>query len=264
MLMKSLLEISDLSIQYPRAASPLLEHISLGFACGEVTALLGPNGCGKTSLLRAISGELDYSGRIHLFGRPQADWYRSQSEHRALARRYGLLAQHSNVNFAFTSREVVQLGLGPGSLSRVEQGDRVEHFMQRADVWHLRDRLFPSLSGGEKQRVQLARVLSQLSLAEPGEEKILLLDEPTSALDLKHQHQVLALAGEIAGENTAVVAVLHDLNLAARYADRMVMLANGQVQADGTPAALLQPDLVERVYGYRGQLVDMAGYRALL
>ncbi|WP_241301377.1 heme ABC transporter ATP-binding protein [Microbulbifer elongatus] len=259
-----LLEISDLSIQYPRASSPLLEHISLGFACGEVTALLGPNGCGKTSLLRAISGELDHSGRIQLFGRPQADWYRSQQDHRALARRYALLTQHSNLSFAFTSREVVQLGLGPGSLSRSEQGERVDQFMQRADVWRLRDRLFPSLSGGEKQRVQLARVLSQLSLADPGDEKILLLDEPTSALDLKHQHEVLALAGEVAGENTAVVAVLHDLNLAARYADRMVMLANGRIQADGTPAELLQPDLVEQVYGYRGQLVDMVGYRALL
>ncbi|WP_105102047.1 heme ABC transporter ATP-binding protein [Microbulbifer pacificus] len=258
------LEISDLSIRYPRAASSLLERISLGFAGGEVTALLGPNGCGKTSLLRAISGELDYRGNIRLFGRPQADWYRSQSEHRALARRYGLLAQHSNLNFAFTCREVVQLGLGPGSLSRAEQGERVEHFMQRADVWHLRDRLFPSLSGGEKQRVQLARVLSQLSLADPGDDKILLLDEPTSALDLKHQHDVLSLAREVAGEGTAVVAVLHDLNLAARYADRMVMLADGRIQADGAPAELLQPELVERVYGYRGRLVDVAGYRALL
>lgn len=259
-----LLEVTDLTIQYPRAAAPLLEHISLGFACGEVTALLGPNGCGKTSLLRAISGELDYRGNIRLFGRPQADWYRRQNDHRALARRYGLLPQHSNLNFAFTCGEVVQLGLAPGSLSRAEQEERIGHFMQRADVWHLRDRLFPSLSGGEKQRVQLARVLSQLSLADAGDKKILLLDEPTSALDLKHQHDVLALAREVAGDNAAVVAVLHDLNLAARYADRLVMLANGQVQADGNPAELLQPELVEQVYGYRGQLVDVAGYRMLL
>ncbi|MBY6210271.1 heme ABC transporter ATP-binding protein [Microbulbifer agarilyticus] len=259
-----LLEISDLSIHYPRAQSPLLEHISLNFHCGEVTALLGPNGSGKTSLLRAISGELQYSGHIQLLGRPQADWYRSQKALRALARRYGLLAQHSNLNFAFTCREVVQLGLGPGSLSRTEQETRIQHYMQCADVWHLRDRLFPSLSGGEKQRVQLARVLSQLSLADPGDEKILLLDEPTSALDLKHQHDVLALAREVADEKTAVIAVLHDLNLAARYADRMVMLAQGRIQADGTPADLLQPALIEQVYGYRGQLVDVAGYSALL
>ncbi|WP_288131322.1 heme ABC transporter ATP-binding protein [Microbulbifer sp.] len=259
-----LIRISNLCITYPRAPSPLLQDINLGFAAGQVTALLGPNGCGKTSLLRAISGELPHSGSIQLFGRPQEAWYRTQKEHRQLARRYGLLPQHSNLSFAFTCREVVQLGLAPGSLSVREQGERIEHFMQRADVWHLRDRLFPSLSGGEKQRVQLARVLSQLSLAERGDEKILLLDEPTSALDLKHQHQVLALARAIAGENTAVVSVLHDLNLAARYADRMVMLAEGRVQADGTPTELLQPELVEQVYGYRGQLVDVAGYRALL
>nr|WP_010131719.1 heme ABC transporter ATP-binding protein [Microbulbifer agarilyticus] len=259
-----LLKISDLSIRYPRAESPLLEHISLDFHCGQVTALLGPNGCGKTSLLRAISGELSYAGHIQLLGRPQADWYRSQKARRALARRYGLLAQHSNLNFAFTCREVVLLGLGPGSLSRAQQDTRIQHFMQRADVWHLRDRLFPSLSGGEKQRVQLARVLSQLSLADPSDEKILLLDEPTSALDLKHQHEVLALAREVADEKTAVIAVLHDLNLAARYADRMVMLARGRIQADGPPADLLQPALIEQVYGYRGQLVDVAGYSALL
>ncbi|WP_226663641.1 heme ABC transporter ATP-binding protein [Microbulbifer aggregans] len=259
-----LIQIADLAIHYPRAAEPLLADINLVFHSGEVTALLGPNGSGKTSLLRAVSGEQPHSGQITLFGRAQADWYRSQSDQRQLARRYGLLPQHSNLSFAFTCREVVQLGLAPGSLSRLEQGERIEQFMQRADVWHLRDRLFPSLSGGEKQRVHLARVLAQLSLANPGEERVLLLDEPTSALDLKHQHHVLALAREMAGENTAVVAVLHDLNLAARYADRMVMLARGRVQADGHPTELLQPELVERVYGYRGQLVDMEGYRALL
>ncbi|WP_160152473.1 heme ABC transporter ATP-binding protein [Microbulbifer sp. ALW1] len=259
-----LIQIDNLGISYPRAGTPLLEGISLEFAAGQLTALLGPNGCGKTSLLRAISGELSHSGNIRLFGRPQQDWYRTPKDHRQLARRYGLLPQHSNLNFAFTCAEVVELGLAPGSLSRVEQGERVEHFMRRADVWHLRDRLFPSLSGGEKQRVQLARVLSQLSLADGDDARILLLDEPTSALDLKHQHQVLALAREVADENTAVVAVLHDLNLAARYADRMVMLANGCVQADGAPAELLQPELVERVYGYRGQLVDVAGFSALL
>ncbi|WGL16098.1 heme ABC transporter ATP-binding protein [Microbulbifer bruguierae] len=259
-----LIQIDNLGISYPRASDPLLKNISLGFRCGEVTALLGPNGCGKTSLLRAISGELNYSGSIQLFGRPQQDWYRTPQEHRALARRYGLLPQNSSLNFAFTCAEVVQLGLAPGSLSRSEQEERGGYFMQRADVWQLRDRLFPSLSGGEKQRVQLARVLSQLSLADPGDERILLLDEPTSALDLKHQHQVLSLAREVADENTAVVAVLHDLNLAARYADRMVMLSSGSVLADGAPDELLQPDLVEQVYGYRGQLVEVSGHRVLL
>jgi iron complex transport system ATP-binding protein len=258
----SLIEIEHLSIAF--AEKPLLEKIQLEFACGQVSVLLGPNGCGKTSLLRAVCSELNFQGRVNLFSRPLADWYRSPAEHLKLARRFGVLPQHSNLNFAFTCEEVVTLGLGPGSLSRAEQLRRVEQCMQRADVWHLRSRLFPSLSGGEKQRVQLARVLAQLTLAEPGEEKILLLDEPTSALDLKHQHQILQLARELALDNTAVVVVLHDLNLAARYGDRLIMLAEGGVRADGTPAQLLQPELVEQVYGYRGQLVACGGYSALL
>lgn len=260
--MKPVIEVEKLSIEFPRRR--LLEEIHLSFACGELAALLGPNGCGKTSLLRAIAGELDHRGGVRLFDRPLAHWDRSAKIRRGLAQRFGVLSQHSSLTFAFTGEEVVRLGFGPGSLSRAEQRERVHHCMQRADVWHLRERLFPSLSGGEKQRVQLARVLAQLTLAEPGEQKILLLDEPTSALDLKHQHQVLQLAREVAADNTAVVAVLHDLNLAARYADRVVMLSDGAVRGDGPPAELVQPELVEQIYGYRGQMVPCGDYHALL
>lgn len=260
--MNPVIETEQLSIAFGR--QPLLENIHLTFSCGGVTALLGPNGCGKTSLLRALGGELDFSGRVRLFGRPLADWYRTPAEHLGLARRFAVLPQHSTLNFAFTCEEVVRLGLGPGSLSRAELRRRVEACMQRADVQHLRSRLYPGLSGGEKQRVQLARVLAQLTLAAPGEEKVLLLDEPTSALDLKHQHQVLQLAREVAADSAAVVVVLHDLNLAARYADRVLMLAEGRIQADGPPAELVRPELVERIYGYRGQLVACGGYNALL
>lgn len=260
--MNPVIEIEHLCIAF--AGRPLLRDINLAFECGRVSVLLGPNGSGKTSLLRALCGEVEFGGRVRLFGRAAADWYRSPEEHLKLARRFGVLPQHSSLGFAFTCEEVVRLGLGPGSLSRAQQAQRVEQCMARTDVRHLRNRLFPSLSGGEKQRVQLARVLAQLSLAEPGEQKILLLDEPTSALDLKHQHQVLALARAVAADDTAVVAVLHDLNLAARYGDRLVMLAEGELQADGGPEALLQPQLVERVYGYRGQRVECGGFSALL
>lgn len=260
--MKPVIEIEQVSITFPRRR--LLDNINLSFCCGKLTALLGPNGCGKTSLLRAIAGEQECGGAVHLFKRPLADWDRSTEIRRRLAQRFGVLPQHSSLTFAFTCEEVVRLGFGPGSLSRAEQRERVQHCLRRADVWHLRERLFPSLSGGEKQRVQLARVLAQLTLADPGTEKILLLDEPTSALDLRHQHQVLQLAREVAADNTAVVVVLHDLNLAARYADRVVMLSEGAVRGDGPPAELIQPELVEQIYGYRGRILPCGDYHALL
>jgi iron complex transport system ATP-binding protein len=123
-------------------------------------------------------------------------------------------------------------------------------YMKVTDVEHLADRLYPSLSGGEKQRLHLARVLVQLDQAE--KEKILMLDEPTSALDLAHQHNTLKIARNLADkESTAVVVVLHDLNLAAQYADRMVVLHDGELVCDAAPWQALTPEMIERVYGYR-------------
>jgi len=134
--------------------------------------------------------------------------------------------------------------------------------MTHAGVEHLAKRLYPGLSGGERQRVQFARVLAQIWQAphpatrlEPDQPRLLLLDEPTSALDLKYQHQLLAMARALASRNTAVLVVLHDLNLAARYADRLVMLERGKLMADGTPAEVLTPELIARLYDYPAQVI---------
>jgi iron complex transport system ATP-binding protein len=124
-------------------------------------------------------------------------------------------------------------------------------------VEHLAGRLYPGLSGGERQRVQFARVLAQIWQAQddPQQPRLLLLDEPTSALDLKYQHQLLTMARALAARNTAVLVVLHDLNLAARYADRLVMLEQGRLMADGTPAEVLTPALIDRLYNYPAQVI---------
>ena len=149
------------------------------------------------------------------------------------------------------------MGRLPHSEPASRRDQIVRAAMTHAGVDHLAGRLYPGLSGGERQRVQFARVLAQIWQApdEPQQARLLLLDEPTSALDLKYQHQLLTMARALAARHTAVLVVLHDLNLAARYADRLVMLEQGRVMADGTPREVLTPDLIYRLYDYPAQVI---------
>lgn len=220
----------------------ILDDVSVSFNTGELTVLLGPNGTGKSSLLKVITQEWESGkGDIRFFDRDYLDWSPS-----ILAKHLGVLPQSSSLSFNFTVAEVVELG----ALALTEKQSVIKQLawknMIKTDVTHLADRLYPSLSGGEKQRVHLARVLTQLE--QSGEQKILLLDEPTSALDLAHQHQTLALAKSLADEGAAVVAVLHDLNLAAQYAHRVMILNQGCIVANGTPNEILTETTIENVY----------------
>lgn len=223
----------------------VLNQVDLNLHQGEVTALLGPNGAGKSSLLKVLSGEITTQSEIGIFGRQRRDWCPSQ-----LARHLGILPQSSSLSFPFTAREVVELGAIPLKLRQSEVADLAEHYMATTGVEHLKKRLYPELSGGEKQRLHLARVLTQLHQA--GKEKILMLDEPTSALDLAHQHNTLRLVRQLAKEQgCAVVVVLHDLNLAAQYADRLVLLHHGAIACDANPWSALSCELIWQVYGYK-------------
>jgi iron complex transport system ATP-binding protein len=162
----------------------------------------------------------------------------------------GMLSQHSTLSFPFLASEVVELGAIPLNLSNADTAKLAQKYMQITDVAHLSNRLYPSLSGGEKQRLHMARVLTQLD--QSGDQKILMLDEPTSALDLAHQHNTLQIAREMADKhNTAVVVVLHDLNLAAQYSDRMVILHRGKLVCDAPPKQALVPEVIKQVYGYQ-------------
>ncbi|QFI53840.1 heme ABC transporter ATP-binding protein [Aeromonas simiae] len=235
-----------------RSGRRLLDRLDLTLEAGSVTALLGPNGAGKSSLLKCISGELTCDGEITLFGRPREAWPANQ-----LAHRLGVLPQSSSLSFPFLCEEVVAMGRLPHS-EPGHQRDRITAAaMAHAGVSHLAGQHYPSLSGGERQRVQFARVLAQLwqHPDTPPAPRLLLLDEPTSALDLKHQHQLLTMARALAGRETAVLVVLHDLNLAARHADRLVMLAQGNLMADGPPREVLTPPLIERLYGYPARVL---------
>jgi iron complex transport system ATP-binding protein len=234
---------NDVSVSFGERV--ILDNVSIELNSGEVTTLLGPNGAGKSTLLKLLCGETDSEANVAYFGRSRKQW-----NPKILSKHLGLLPQHSTLSFPFLASEVVELGAIPLGMPNKDTKKLALQYMQQADVVHLANRLYPSLSGGEKQRVHLARVLTQLHLS--GDKKILMLDEPTSALDLAHQHNTLAIARELAdNHNTAVVVVLHDLNLASQYSDRIVILHNGKLVADGAPKDAINSEMIERVYGYK-------------
>jgi iron complex transport system ATP-binding protein len=224
----------------------LLRDVSLSFAGRELAVIVGPNGAGKSSLLKVLSGHWRASeGVARMNGRPLARW-----QPRELARHRAVLPQSSSIPFAFTAHEIVALGRSPhGDTAR--STPIVEAMMRRTDTLHLASRSATTLSGGELQRVHLARVLTQLEGDPTG---VLLLDEPTSNLDPLHQHIVLRIAHDFAKGGGTVVAVLHDFNLALQYADRVIVLAAGSLAADGPPEQTLTPDLLASVFGVRAAL----------
>jgi iron complex transport system ATP-binding protein len=229
----------------------LLDAVSVTAAPGTVTAILGPNGAGKSTALRLLAGErMPTSGRALLQGRPLASYAAGE-----LALRRAVVSQHVQLGFAFSVAEVVAMGGAGARSGGAALAAQVAAAMDETGIATLAGRDVQSLSGGEQQRVQMARALVQLACGEavrgPG---LLLLDEPTASLDLRHQLDVLAAARRRARGGTAVVAVLHDLNLAARFADRIVVLAAGRLAAAGPPATVLTPALLAEVFGVTTQV----------
>ncbi|UMZ11180.1 heme ABC transporter ATP-binding protein [Pseudomonas sp. MPFS] len=236
-----MLQAEDLHIR--RGAKQVLAGIDLQLKPGEVLGVLGPNGAGKSSLLGALSGELSaHQGRVLLDQRELAQWEGMQR-----AQRLAVLPQASSLDFAFRVEEVVGLGRLPHQTGRIRDAQIVSAALAAADVGHLRERSYLALSGGERQRVHLARVLAQLW---PGQEgQSLLLDEPTSALDPLHQHVTLQAIRAFAEQGVAVLVILHDLNLAARYCDRVLLLEGGRAHSLGTPACVLRAEPLKAVFG---------------
>ena len=239
------LSVSNLGLRIGQ--KQLLSGIDFSLANDEVVAVLGPNGAGKSTLFKVLSAEhRHYSGAIELHGRHLQQWKGGD-----VAKIMGVLPQSSALAFPFSVSEVVNLGRLPHSTGRVVDRQIVQQAMEQVDVVHLANALYPSLSGGEKQRVQLARVLAQIWQTSDLGERFLLLDEPTSALDLSHQHQTLKLARNLAGQGVGVLAILHDLNLAAQYADRIILLSQGLCVAQGCVKKVLTPQQIESLYGIK-------------
>nr|WP_280251572.1 heme ABC transporter ATP-binding protein [Nocardia abscessus] len=228
-------------------ARVVLEGVDFEAVAGQVVALVGPNGAGKSTLLAALAGELALSaGAVELDGQPLSHWTTLD-----MARRRAVLPQTHTVGFPFTAREVVAMGRAPWVRTERRELDekQIAAAMAATDVEHLAARSFPTLSGGERARVALARVLAQ-------DTATLLLDEPTAALDLGHQEAVLRLAAARAAEGAAVVVVLHDLGIAAAYADRVAVLDAGRIAADGPPRDVLTTELLTRVYQHPVEVLD--------
>jgi iron complex transport system ATP-binding protein len=231
----------NISASYGKRAA--LRSVGLTARPGEVTAIVGPNGSGKSTLLGAITASLPFTGRVRLNGQDVAGMKPWE-----LAAQRAVLPQASRLAFPFTVLEVVRLGLQAGT-----SGDRPQVPMQalaRVGLAHYASRTFQDLSGGEAQRVMLARVLAQVwDPVDGGRPRWLLLDEPVSSLDIAHQLQVMEIAREFARAGGGVIAVMHDLNLTALYADHVAVLAEGQRLAFGTPAEVLTDDTLSRAYG---------------
>ena len=225
----------------------ILNDISFDVFPGEVVSLIGPNGAGKSTLLSVISGDVKpVSGSVELAGAPLSSY-----KPLALARERAVLLQKMQVAFSYTVREVVSMGRTPwrGTGSAQEDERIIAESMQRTEVTHMADRDITTLSGGESGRAHLSRVFAQQT-------PLVLLDEPTAALDITHQEQTLVNSRALAAEGRGVLAVLHDLDVAAAYSDRIVLLRQGEIVAMGTPQEVCSAELLSEVYRHPIEVLE--------
>jgi iron complex transport system ATP-binding protein len=237
-------------INYRREGRDILRGVAFSVAPGELVGLIGPNGAGKSTLIKVIGGLWPGAeGAITLLDKPLARY-----SSRQIARVIAQVSQITALDFPFTVRQVVMMGRNPhlGRFELETERDRraAEDALRRTQTLDLVDRLIGTLSGGERQRVLIARALTQ-------QPRLLLLDEPTANLDLLHQMGIMDMVrGLVQEDGLGVVAAVHDLELAARFCDRLVLLHQGLVQAEGTPGEVLTPDHIRAAYG-----VDTRSYR---
>jgi iron complex transport system ATP-binding protein len=236
-----ILQADGLEVRYAVTQRLALAGVSARVAAGELVAVAGPNGSGKTTLVRAVTGLVPLSaGSVRVEGRPLGEWRRTD-----LARVLGVVPQREDIVFPLRVEEAVMLGryarLGPLGPPGATDHQAVASALARCDAVALARRSTDTLSGGEWQRVRLARALAQ-------EPSVLLLDEPTASLDVRHEMEILELIRDLVDHGLAGLVITHQLNLAARFADRIVLLNEGRVVAEGAPAEVLRKETLDAVF----------------
>ncbi|HEU4680667.1 MAG TPA: ABC transporter ATP-binding protein [Gemmatimonadales bacterium] len=236
-----IIEAREITVRYYQHTPPALDRVSCQVAGSQLVAVVGPNGSGKTTLVRALLGLVPLErGGVLIDGRPVGDWPR-----RSLAQTVGVVGQQEEAVFRLTVAEAVMLGryarLGPLAAPGAADRDAVHGALERCDIVALAERSVDSLSGGEWKRVRIARALAQ-------EPRALVLDEPTASLDVRHEMELLELVRQLVNGGLAGLVITHHLNLAARFADRIILLDHGRLVAEGTPGEVLDETTLTRVF----------------
>ncbi|AGH95952.1 heme ABC transporter ATP-binding protein [Pseudobdellovibrio exovorus] len=250
-----LLQVRNLSFEISDKSSKrkLVDQLEFAVSSQELLVILGRNGAGKSTLMKLITKQLKPNeGSVQVFGKELGEHHP-----RELAKRRAVLTQFTSLTFDYSVLDVVLLGRTPHSeFNSIKQFDRelALHCLELVDLQDFANRGYLSLSGGEQQRVHMARVLAQLGDSQ--EERLLLLDEPTSSLDLYHQHQLLELLRKIKKNNVGILAILHDLNLAARYADRLLIMKQGKTLALGTPQDVFTSENIAEAFNYHANVLQ--------
>ena len=247
------------NVSYQVGKKKIVDQVSFEARQGEILAIIGANGAGKSTLLKLLSREiLPLTGNIKFREQDLSDYPLKD-----LAKLRSVLTQHHTLSLSFTAKELVLMGRYPHFDSQPTPQDSamVDSAMESTGITHLAHRPYETLSGGEQQRVQLARVIAQIQDVPGG---WLLLDEPTNGLDLLHQQQLLLQARRLADQGYGVICILHDINLASAYADQIVIMKDGRLLAKGPPGQVITSDNIYEAFGLRAELLKNENYKCTL
>ena len=242
------------NISFSVGKKQILKNVSASFLPGEFNMILGPNGSGKSSFLKIFSGEINkFQGNV-LYEDKKIKELRKEE----LAKKRAVMSQQADLGFPLLVEEVVMMGRYPHFTFNPNKKDITicNEVIERMNLVEFKERNYLTLSGGEKQRVRYARVLAQVWEKPPDSYRYLFLDEPLNSLDISYQHEFLHLAMTLSKNNTVLIAVMHDINLAAQYADKLFFLKEGELVSHGSPTDILTSDLIRHVFNVETTILD--------